>query len=609
MPKGRPITPELDFFVNPGWQPRIRPASSTRTWMDATAERFAYRCLPLAIANAHGWELLSPCGFEARWNGESGPDGVEIRLDEGAVPRQAPVSLFGQGTVTFHVEAIIRTSPGWNLWVGGSPNAAKDGISPLGGVIETDWSPYSFTMNWRFTRPGHWIRFDEDEPFCFLFPIERGPLQAIEPRIRSLDEAPELKASFHDWSRSRDAFHERMRQNPPSAPADKWQKLYYRGLTPDGVAGTDHHNAKLKVQPVVNTTRAEQCPAAGAHRAKPSTVIKELIPSGISIDDQATVSTLHGSAFAPVSDDVNAHVIPEIDPLGIAAPSQHEAERLVAPESVGTALATLARRDWLLDIAERQRALCDGGGEVPRVRGLDGDTFLERYYAPGRPVVIEGAIDDWPAHRDWTPESLAAKVGAAPIEFQGGRNGSGDFELYKDDHRRVLPFDEFIRMITTNGVGNDAYLTAYNSERNRDALAPLTSDLGEIENVLTPGSGMLWIGPAGTFTPLHFDLTNNLLAQVVGTKQLVLAPPSETQRLYNRRHVFSDVHDLTDPVRLDLYPLARNARTIDVELNAGDLLYIPVGWWHQVVSLEFSVMLTYTNFRWANDAYASFPAA
>ncbi|WP_042832409.1 DUF6065 family protein, partial [Xanthomonas citri] len=33
----------------------IRPAPHERAWMDATEQRYAYRCLPLAIANAHGW--------------------------------------------------------------------------------------------------------------------------------------------------------------------------------------------------------------------------------------------------------------------------------------------------------------------------------------------------------------------------------------------------------------------------------------------------------------------------------------------------------------------------------------------------------------------------
>lgn len=239
---------QLLCYLHPSWQPRLRPASSRRPWMEASAERFAYRCLPLAIANAHGWEIGSPCGFSAMWTGGRGAECVEIRLDEGTDPAHVPVSLFGEGTITFHVEALFRTPPGWNLWVGGLPNSAKDGIAPLSGVIETDWSPYTFTMNWRFTRPGHWIRFEPDEPFCFLFPVQRG-LETVEPEIRPLAEAPELEDAFFRWSRSRNAFQEEVRRNPPSAPADKWQKLYYRGVGPDGEPGPADHQSKLRLPP------------------------------------------------------------------------------------------------------------------------------------------------------------------------------------------------------------------------------------------------------------------------------------------------------------------------------------------------------------------------
>ena len=240
---------ELTCYVYEGWKPRIRPASSRRGWMDATSERFAYRCLPLSIANAHGWELLSPCGFSARWHGGVDTDAVEIKLDPGTLPHQAPVSLFGSGTLTFHVEGLFRTPPGWNLLVGGAPNDAKDGIAPLGGMIETDWSPYSFTMNWRFTRPDQWIRFEENEPFCFFFPVERATLESVEPHIRPIDEAPALKLAFETWSRSRNAFQQRVRDAAPAAPTDKWQKLYYRGAAPDGTPGAADHQTKLRISP------------------------------------------------------------------------------------------------------------------------------------------------------------------------------------------------------------------------------------------------------------------------------------------------------------------------------------------------------------------------
>src|SRR4051812_30816381 len=96
-----PGEPALDLtaYLHPGWTPLIRPAPPTRPWMDATPESFAYRCLPLNIANAHGWEVLTPHGFEAIWDGGPGTGAITIKLAPDAEPARAPVSLFGQGVL------------------------------------------------------------------------------------------------------------------------------------------------------------------------------------------------------------------------------------------------------------------------------------------------------------------------------------------------------------------------------------------------------------------------------------------------------------------------------------------------------------------------------
>ncbi|MDB5492900.1 MAG: hypothetical protein JWP86_237 [Phenylobacterium sp.] len=240
---------DLICYLHPGWRPRIRPASPQRGWMDDTPESFAYRCLPLSIANAHGWEIATPCAVEAWWDGGAGADAVKIAVEGEAEPASAPVSMFGQGVLTFHVAGLFRTPPGWNLWVGGPPNQAKDGIAALSGLVETDWSPFTFTMNWRFTRPNHKVRFEADEAIAFLFPVERAALERFEPRFAALDSAPELEAAFHQWSLSRDAFQKEMAQNPPLKPADRWQKHYYRGVDASGCPHIDDHRTKSRAQP------------------------------------------------------------------------------------------------------------------------------------------------------------------------------------------------------------------------------------------------------------------------------------------------------------------------------------------------------------------------
>jgi hypothetical protein len=549
---------ELTAYLHPGWAPLIRPAPATRAWMDQTPESFAYRCLPLNIANAHGWEILSPYGFTAEWNGGAGVDAVTIHPDAGADPRRLAVSLFGQGVLTFHIEAILRTAPGWNLWVTGSPNRQKDAIAPLSAVVETDWSPFTFTMNWRFTRPGTPVRFEPMEPFCFIFPVERAAVEAFEPAFAPLGADPATEARFQAWSQARDAFHVRMQHEPPKAPANRWQKHYYRGVDVAGEALIDDHRAKLRLKPF-DRMAAPNAPAAPAEDA------------------------------------------PAIDPVASASSGEIAALRLA-----------LARREWLLETLERQRDLAPAAVGIERRAGMDPEEFLQDYYATGRPVILVGEMANWPALTRWSAQDLKAKVGGAVVEYQGGRTANPRFEMDKDRHRREGRFDAFIDTITAPGAGNDAYLTAYNSERNREALAPLAADMGFLDRFLTREAampnGMMWIGPAGTFTSLHHDLTNNFIAQLVGRKRVKLLPAAEVGKLHNHRHVFSEITDLDDP-GLDLAsdPRLAGARAYDLVIEPGEILFVPLAWWHQVKALDFSVTVTYTNFLWSNDGYATYP--
>jgi Family of unknown function (DUF6065) len=226
----------------------IRPAPPTRAWMDATPERYGYRCLPLSIANTHGWEICTPAGFWVMWTGDESSAGVQIRTDRDMPPGHAPVSIFGARTVTIHTHGIFRTPPGWSLMVTGPLNTAKDGITALTGIIETDWAPMTFTMNWRLTRPGHWVRFDAGEAIAHLMPVQRGMIEQWEPELVSMRENPDLLDQFTRWSASRDAFHAQIARRPTSKSADAWQKDYFRGLDMNGNEAPGHQT-KLRLCP------------------------------------------------------------------------------------------------------------------------------------------------------------------------------------------------------------------------------------------------------------------------------------------------------------------------------------------------------------------------
>jgi hypothetical protein len=237
---------ELTAYTLTGDTIDIRPAPLEREWMDASKDRWAYRCLPLNIANTYGWEMVLSAGFKATWSGGREKEAVRVYPDAGTVP--PAVGHFGLGVLTFHVTCLFRTEPGYDLLVQGPINRPKDAITPLSGIVETDWAPYTFTMNWKFTRPGTVVRFEKGEPFCHFFPIKRGEIEAFAPRIVPLATNPELESQHTRWSDSRGAFNAEL--PPQGSQAGDWQKLYYRGVDADGNdVKTADHRTRLKLKP------------------------------------------------------------------------------------------------------------------------------------------------------------------------------------------------------------------------------------------------------------------------------------------------------------------------------------------------------------------------
>lgn len=226
--------------------PRIVPARPERAWMDATNVRYAYRCLPLSIANSMGWELLCPMPIEATWNGGAELADISVVGRDGANVEGFAQSHFGHGVLTFQTRYLFRTDPGVALWVRGSPNRPKDGIAPLDGLVETDWLDFTFTMNWMFTRPGT-VSFEKDEPFCFIMPVGYHALDGIQPVIRPLADNPELHHAYHEYGRLRREFNAGLAARTPEIVREAWQKWYMRGVHPDGTPGNPAHMSKLRL--------------------------------------------------------------------------------------------------------------------------------------------------------------------------------------------------------------------------------------------------------------------------------------------------------------------------------------------------------------------------
>lgn len=213
----------------------VRPAPATRTWQDETPKKFAYRCLPLNIGNGYGWELTCAHSFSAQWTG--GPEAGSLVLEDIPQPSQAE-SHFGSGILSIHTDMIFRLEPGWDLMVTGPSNYGKDGITPLTAVVESDWLPFPFTMNWRFTRVNTWVHFEKGEPFCRIFPIRRRDISQVEVEIHDLEADPQTRDYYQAWCDDRDRVL-------ALGGDTRWHRWYMKGCNPDGTPGTTNHVSKL----------------------------------------------------------------------------------------------------------------------------------------------------------------------------------------------------------------------------------------------------------------------------------------------------------------------------------------------------------------------------
>lgn len=229
---------------------KIVPASRWREWMNATALRNANRCLPLLAANEAGWALLNVARFEAEWNGADEAEALTVDYG-GPAPVERAMSIFGYGIVSFLVPFVFRTPPGFDLLARGPANQPKDGIGPLEGMVETDWATSTFTMNWKFTRPGKTV-FEEDEPFCMLVPQRRHDLEAFRPDVRPIEDDEDVAAGWDAFNESRKDIQVRkfiaQFTNAHADAREAWEGDYFRGRTADGRTAPEH-KTKRRLRP------------------------------------------------------------------------------------------------------------------------------------------------------------------------------------------------------------------------------------------------------------------------------------------------------------------------------------------------------------------------
>ena len=289
-------------------------------------------------------------------------------------------------------------------------------------------------------------------------------------------------------------------------------------------------------------------------------------------------------------------------PESLGQPANDSAKPAPAQANASDDGAFYRKCTSLLEIKRDLARLSPKANVIERRSGISGNEFLEKYYSANRPVILCDLMSYWQAPKKWTPEYLKATCGNEMVEIMAARESNPEYETDDGPHRKNVKFSEFVDMVASGRETNDYYLTARNNFFAREGTRAILKDIETFTEYLkeTNGEGVyLWYGPKGTVTPLHHDSMNIFMAQVQGRKQVKLIPSSEIELVYNNYAVYSQV-DLANP-DFEKFPKFRYANIIDLELAPGEVLFLPVGWWHWVKSLDTAITVAFNNFLFPNE--------
>jgi hypothetical protein len=222
-----------------GSRMNIEQAPVDREWMDNTTLQYAYRCLPMTYANRQGWCVRLTEDVEVIWDQEDNSSKVNILSGNIQNGTSFANNGTGNGIITFHLNAVPRTSPDWNLWIMGAPNLVVPGASPLSGVVESDWMYSSPTANWKLTVKNQKVVFRKGDPVIFFVPIHKTELETFEIEHLSIEDDVEIKKHLFEFNNWRND----LKKNGLSA----FGKSYIRGERVDGSKPEWEHNHKTRL--------------------------------------------------------------------------------------------------------------------------------------------------------------------------------------------------------------------------------------------------------------------------------------------------------------------------------------------------------------------------
>ncbi|XP_008193873.1 2-oxoglutarate and iron-dependent oxygenase JMJD4 [Tribolium castaneum] len=229
---------------------------------------------------------------------------------------------------------------------------------------------------------------------------------------------------------------------------------------------------------------------------------------------------------------------------------------------------------------------------------LSYEEFFHNFMRPNVPCVIKNITEDWEAHYKWLNEEKAPN-----LDYLKDKYGNCDVTIYNCS-------EKYFNSQKTQICKLDSFLNKWNSAENKSKYlkdwhlkntfkndnfytVPIYFASDWLNEYLTENSEddyrFVYIGQAGTWTPFHADVFNSYSwsANVCGRKKWIFFPPGEENFL----------RDSLNNLPYDISDMYHTRQHFELIQNAGEAVFVPTGWYHQVWNLEDTISV---NHNWVN---------
>ena len=228
---------------------------------------------------------------------------------------------------------------------------------------------------------------------------------------------------------------------------------------------------------------------------------------------------------------------------------------------------------------------------IPRVTSISKEDFVKHYFKPQKPVVIERFIEDWPAFTKWNLDYMKQVAGDKIVPLYDDRHVHHK-DGFNEPHAK-MKMAEYIDLLQSKPTRYRIFLWNILKE-----VPQLQHDFSfpDFGLKLMKGLPMLFFGGTNSYTFMHYDidLANIFHFHFEGKKECMLFDQKQNDYLYKVPHslISHEAIDFANP-DLEQWPALKNAKGWICELNHGEVLYMPEGYWHYMryITPGFSMSL------------------